>query len=67
VPENLLLDSQCKRARPHKKVYRLNDGGGLCLIVHPDARKYCNSVSVTTASNGCCRSVPIPRPRSGRP
>src|SRR5690348_15269950 len=40
MPENLLIDSQCKRARPHAKVYRKNDGGGLYLIVHPDGRKY---------------------------
>ena len=40
MPEKMLVDSQCKRARAHKKVYTLRDGGGLFMIVHPDGRKY---------------------------
>ena len=40
MAEKLLLDTQCRKARAHNKVYRLRDGGGLFLQVLPDGRKY---------------------------
>ena len=40
MSEKLLLDSMIKRARPRAKPYTLNDGGGLFLIIHPDAKRY---------------------------
>lgn len=35
-----LTDKQCKAAMPREKVYRLNDGDSLALVVRPDGGKY---------------------------
>lgn len=36
---NYLNDSQCKAAKPKDKDYRLNDGGGMYLLVRPNGSK----------------------------
>jgi hypothetical protein len=36
-----LTDIQCKNAQPKDKQYKLTDGGGLSLLVHPNGSKYC--------------------------
>jgi integrase len=35
-----LTDIAAKTAKPRDKQYRLPDGGGLCLLVHPNGSKY---------------------------
>lgn len=40
MPESLLRDLQCRNAKPREKVARLNDGGGLGLVVKPNGLKY---------------------------
>lgn len=35
-----LTDIQCKNAQPKDKQYKLTDGGGLSLLVHPNGSKY---------------------------
>ncbi len=36
---NYLNNSQCKAAKPREKDYRLNDGGGMYLLVRPNGSK----------------------------
>jgi hypothetical protein len=36
---NYLNNSQCKAAKPRDKEYRLNDGGGMYLLVRPNGSK----------------------------
>jgi integrase len=36
---NYLNDSQCKAAKPKDKDYRLNDGGGMYLLIRPNGTK----------------------------
>ncbi len=36
---NYLNDSQCKAAKPKDKDYRLNDGGGMYLLIRPNGSK----------------------------
>ncbi|MFM0287924.1 tyrosine-type recombinase/integrase [Paraburkholderia megapolitana] len=40
MPESLLRDLQCRSAKPRTTPYRLNDGGGLALLVKPTGLKY---------------------------
>ena len=40
MPEKLLKDVQVKNAKPRKKPHRLNDGGGLCLLISPEGGKW---------------------------
>ncbi|MFM0319747.1 integrase arm-type DNA-binding domain-containing protein [Paraburkholderia nemoris] len=40
MPESLLRDLQCRAAKPRASAYRLNDGGGLCLLVKSTGLKY---------------------------
>src|SRR5438067_41762 len=40
MPESLLRDLQCRTAKPRANVYRLNDGGGLALLIKPTGLKY---------------------------
>ncbi|WP_242468248.1 integrase arm-type DNA-binding domain-containing protein [Burkholderia plantarii] len=40
MPECLLRDLQCRSAKPREHAYRLNDGGGLALLVKPNRLKY---------------------------
>ncbi|MCA8503725.1 integrase arm-type DNA-binding domain-containing protein [Burkholderia multivorans] len=40
MPESLLRDLQCRAAKPRERVYRLNDGGGLAMLVKPNGLKY---------------------------
>lgn len=35
-----LNDRQIKNAKPSDKIQKLSDGGGLCLVVHPNGGKY---------------------------
>ena len=35
-----LRDTQCRNAKKAEKVYYLNDGDGLRLLVHPNGSKY---------------------------
>ena len=40
MPESLLRDLQCRTAKPRMTAYRLNDGGGLCLLIKPTGLRY---------------------------
>jgi len=40
MPESLLRDLQCRSAKPRAAAYRLNDGGGLALLIKPTGLKY---------------------------
>ncbi|RDK01607.1 tyrosine-type recombinase/integrase [Paraburkholderia lacunae] len=40
MPASLLRDLQCRIAKPRANVYRLNDGGGLALLIKPTGLKY---------------------------
>jgi len=35
-----LTDIEIKKAKPADKQYRMTDGGGMCLLVHPNGGKY---------------------------
>ena len=35
-----LTDTEIKKAKPTDKQYRMTDGGGMCLLVHPNGGKY---------------------------
>ena len=40
MPESLLRDLQCRSAKPRATPYRLNDGGGLALLIKTTGLKY---------------------------
>ncbi|ALL66128.1 Integrase [Paraburkholderia caribensis MBA4] len=40
MAESLLRDLQCRNAKPRTTNYRINDGGGLALLIKPNGLKY---------------------------
>jgi hypothetical protein len=55
-----LTDTAVRQARPRERVYRLNDGRGLVLLIQPNGSKWCASDTAGKASSRCSQWARIP-------